>query len=175
MKIFICAVLTVFILFKAQSAEIVETVVANLNGRAITYSEIIQEGELINIENNIPPDTSLSPELKRKILDLVIFRIIAFQEAKEKNITVEDEEVDRKVKTYKANVYMNDFLKRYEISDLEFKTMIKMRLLGDKITEDFVKRRFQDKEATHEEITKAVLEWQKNLFKKQRLVFYSIP
>jgi len=168
-------VLIFFLFFSLQSAEIIETVVANLNGRAITYSEIIQEGELINIENNIPPDTALNQELKKKILDLVIFRIIAFQEAKSQNITVEDETVQKKVKTYKTNIYMPDFLKKYEISDLEFNTMIKMRLLGDKLTEDFVERRFKDKEPSYEEVTKAVSEWQKNLFKKQRLVFYSIP
>jgi len=171
------AILTfiLFFIFHLNGAEIVETVVANLNGRAITYSELIQEGELINIENNIPPDTSLTPELKQKILDLVIFRIIAFQEAKDQNITVDDETVHRKVQTYKANVYMRDFLKKYEISDLEFNTMIKMRLLGDKMTEEFIKRRFKDSSPTHAEITGAVSEWQKNLFKKQRLVFYSIP
>ena len=171
---------TVFILISCfilhlNASEIVETVVANLNGRAITYTELIQEGELINIENNIPPDASLTPDLKKKILDLVIFRIIAFQEAKDQNITVDDETVQRKVQTYKSNVYMKDFLKKYEISDLEFNTMIKMRLLGDKMTEEFIKRRFKDSQPAHDEITTAVSEWQKNLFKKQRLVFYSIP
>jgi hypothetical protein len=165
----------VFSIFTLQGAEIVETVVANLNGRAITYTEIIQEGELINIENNIPPDASLTPELKKKILDLVIFRIIAFQEAREQDITVDDDTVNKKVKTYRSNVYMNDFLKKYEITDLEFNTMIKMRLLGDKLVEEFVERRFKDKDPKHSEITKAVSEWQQNLFKKQRLVFYSIP
>ncbi len=165
----------VFFVYAAHGAEIVETVVANLNGRAITYSEVIQEGELINIENNIPPDTSLTAELKKKILDLVIFRIIAFQEAKEQNITVDDETVKKKVETYKGNVYMKNFLKKYEITDLEFTTMIKMRLLGDKFVEEFVARRFKDKNPEHAEITKAVSEWQQNLFKKQRLVFYSIP
>ena len=157
------------------ASEIIESVVASLNDRAITYSEIVQEGELINIENNVPPETPLTPEIKEKILNLIMFRIILFEEAREENVTIEDKKVRKKVKTYTSNVYMKKFLKKYRISDLEFTTMIKMRLLADKMTVRFLKKRFKNKTPNDQQKKKAVEDWQKNLLKKQKLVLYSIP
>jgi len=158
-----------------RASEIVESVVASLNDRAITYSEIVQEGELINIETDVPPQTPLTPKIKEKILNLIMFRIILFEEAREVNVTVEDKKVREKVKTYMSNVYMKKFLKKYHISDLEFTTMIKMRLLADKMTARFLKKRFKNKTPNEEQKKKAVEDWQKNLLKKQKLVLYSIP
>ena len=65
------------LMFFSQAVPL-ETVVASMNNRAITYSEILQEGELLNIENNFPPETPLSDEMKQTILELIFFRIIAF-------------------------------------------------------------------------------------------------
>jgi hypothetical protein len=158
-----------------RASEIVESVVASLNDRAITYSEIVQEGELINIENDVPPLTPLTPDIKEKILNLIMFRIILFEEAREVNVTVEDKKVREKVKTYMSNVYMKKFLNKYSISELEFTTMIKMRLLADKMTARFLKKRFKNKTPNDEQKKKAVEDWQKNLLKKQKLVLYSIP
>ena len=167
--------LILFLFINTGATEIVESVVASLNDRAITYSEIIQEGELLNIENNVPPETPLTPEIKEKILNLIMFRIIMFKEARDENITVDDKKVKIKVQAYMSNVYMKKFLKKYNISGLEFTTLIKMRLLADKMTARFLKKRFRDKTPTNEQKKKAVEEWQKNLLKKQKLVLYSIP
>ncbi len=163
------------LLIRVNAAEIVESVVASLNDRAITYSEILQEGELLNIENNVPPETPLTPKIKEKILNLIMFRIIMFREARDENVTIDDKIVDKKVKDYMSNVYMKKFLKKYSLSDLEFKTLIKMRLLADKMTDRFLEKRFRKKTPTKEEKKKAIEDWQKNLFKKQKLVLYSIP
>ena len=96
------------ILFFSQAVPL-ETVVASMNNRAITYSEILQEGELLNIENNFPPETPLSPEMKNKILELIFFRIITFEEAREHEITVDEKLVKQKTETYKKKCSHESF------------------------------------------------------------------
>ncbi|MGI6395544.1 MAG: hypothetical protein ACOX2F_12610 [bacterium] len=157
------------------SKAIVESVVANMNDRVVTYSEVLQEGELLNIENNVKPDTPLSKELKEKILELILFRIIVFEEARSQKVTVEESKIEEKVKLYLANVYMKDFRKKYELSDLEFKTIIKMRLVADEMTERFLEKKFKSKTPDDEQRRQAVEEWRKNLLKKHKLVLYSMP
>ena len=169
------AALLLSVLLFSQAAPL-ETVVASMNNRAITYSEILQEGELLNIENNVPPETPLSPEMKQKILDLIFFRIITFEEAREHEITVDEKLVRQKVETYRKNVNMKAFIEKYEISDLEFKTIIKMRLITDKMTERFIEQKFpKGKNASAEEKKKALEDWRKNLLKRQKLMMYSMP
>lgn len=153
----------------------VESVVASLNNRSITYSELLQEGELLNIENNVPPETPLSADLKKKVLKLLIFRIITFEEARSQEVTVDEKLINQKVETYRKNIYMKDFLAKYDISDLELKTIIKMRLTADKMTELFLEKRFREKSPSAAEKKKAVEDWQENLFKRQKLLEYPIP
>jgi hypothetical protein len=175
MKLFTLIFIMFFTFICHPSKIIIESVVANMNDRTITYSEILQEGELLNIENNVDPQTPLSAELKEKILDLIMFRIIVFEEARSQGVTVDESKIVEKVKTYLSNVYMKNFRKKYGISDLEFNTMIKIRLTADKMTELFLEKKFKEKTPSKEEKQKAVVEWQKNLLKKQKLVLYSIP
>ncbi|HOG44303.1 MAG TPA: hypothetical protein PK560_09495 [bacterium] len=175
MKLFILIIIMFFTFICHPAKIIVESVVANMNDRAITYSEILQEGELLNIESNVDPRTPLSAELKERILELIMFRIIVFEEARSEGVTIDESKIQEKVKTYLSNVYMKDFRKTYSISDLEFNTMIKIRLTADKMTEIFLDKKFKGKTPSKEEKQKAVTEWQKNLLKKQKLVLYSIP
>ena len=153
-----------------------EAVVASMNNRAITYSEILQEGELLNIENNFPPETPLSKEMKETILDLIFFRIIIFEEAREHEITVDEKLVRQKTETYKKNVSMKAFIDKYELSDFEFKTIIKMRLLTDKMTERFLDQKFpHGRKVSDEEKKKALEDWKKNLMTRQKRMKYSMP
>ncbi|MBO7126174.1 hypothetical protein J6W78_01360 [bacterium] len=153
-----------------------ETVVASMNNRAITYSEILQEGELLNIENNFPPETPLSAEMKQTILELIFFRIIAFEEAREHEVTVDEKLVRQKVDTYKKNINMKRFIEKYELTDFEFKTIIKMRLITDKMTTRFLEQKFpKEKRISEEEKRKAVEDWKKNLLKRQKLMIFSMP
>ena len=153
-----------------------ETVVATMNNRAITYSEILQEGELLNIENNFPPETPLSTEMKQTILELIFFRIITFEEAREHEITVDEKLVKQKVETYKKNVNMKKFIEKYELTDFEFKTIIKMRLITDKMTTSFIEQKFpKERRISEEEKRKAVDDWKKNLLKRQKLMIYQMP
>ena len=153
-----------------------ETVVASMNNRAITYSEILQEGELLNIENNFPPETPLSAEMKQTILELIFFRIIAFEEAREHEVTVDEKLVRQKVDTYKKNINMKRFIEKYELTDFEFKTIIKMRLITDKMTTRFLEQKFPtEKRISEEEKRKAVEDWKKNLLKRQKLMIFSMP
>jgi len=164
-----------FTFFLSAKEILVESIVASLNERTVTYSEIVQEGELLNIENNADPQTPLSKELKERILDLILFRIIIFEEARSQGVTIDDELVKKKVRTYSQNVYMKSFREKYEISDIEFETIIKIRLIADRMTELFLEKKFKGKKPTKEEKSSAVEEWHKNLLKKQKLVIYSIP
>lgn len=165
-----------FSIFLFSQAVPLETVVASMNNRAITYSEILQEGELLNIENNFPPETPLSPEMKQTILELIFFRIITFEEAREHEITVDEKLVRQKTETYRKNVNMKAFIEKYELSDFEFKTIIKMRLITDKMTERFLEQKFpKGKNISAEEKRKAVEDWKKNLLKRQKLMIYPMP
>ncbi|MBR4531558.1 hypothetical protein IKO70_04020 [bacterium] len=163
------------LMFFSQAVPL-ETVVASMNNRAITYSEVLQEGELLNIENNFPPETPLSAEMKQTILELIFFRIIAFEEAREHEVTVDEKLVRQKVDTYKKNVNMKAFIEKYELTDFEFKTIIKMRLITDKMTNRFLEQKFpKGKRISEEEKRKAVDDWKKNLLKRQKLMIFSMP
>ena len=163
------------LMFFSQAVPL-ETVVASMNNRAITYSEILQEGELLNIENNFPPETPLSDEMKQTILELIFFRIIAFEEAREHEVTVDEKLVRQKVETYKKNVNMKAFIEKYELTDFEFKTIIKMRLITDKMTNRFLEQKFpKEKRISEDEKRKAVEDWKKNLLKRQKLMIYPMP
>ena len=163
------------LMFFSQAVPL-ETVVASMNNRAITYSEILQEGELLNIENNFPPETPLSAEMKQTILELIFFRIIAFKEAREHEVTVDEKLVRQKVETYKKNVNMKAFIEKYELTDFEFKTIIKMRLITDKMTTRFLEQKLpKEKQISEKEKRKAVEDWKKNLLKRQKLMIYPMP
>lgn len=149
----------------------VESVVATMNNRAITYSEILQEGELLNIENNIPPETPISPELQEEILELIFFRIITFEEAREQEVTINEKKVRQKMETYRKNVYMNAFLKKYEITELEFMTIIKMRLIADEMASRFIEQKFRGKNPSAEDKKRALDEWKKNLLKRKKIIY----
>ena len=169
-------IFTILALMFFSQAVPLETVVASMNNRAITYSEILQEGELLNIENNFPPETPLSPEMKQTILELIFFRIITFEEAREHEVTVDEKLVRQKVETYKKNVNMKAFIEKYELTDFEFKTIIKMRLITDKMTNRFLEQKFpKEKHISEGEKRKAVEDWKKNLLKRQKLMIYPIP
>ena len=71
---------------------------------------------------------------------------------------------------------MKAFIEKYELTDFEFKTIIKMRLITDKMTERFLEQKFpHGRRVSEEEKRKALEDWQKNLLKRQKLMIYSIP
>lgn len=114
--------------------------------------------------------------MKQTILELIFFRIITFEEAREHEITVDEKLVRQKTETYKKNVNMKAFIEKYELTDFEFKTIIKMRLITDKMTERFLEQKFpKGRKVSAEEKKKAVEDWKKNLLKRQKLMIYSMP
>ena len=59
---------------------------------------------------------------------------------------------------------------------IEFKTIIKMRLITDKMTTRFLEQKFpKEKRISEEEKRKAVEDWKKNLLKRQKLMIYPMP
>lgn len=169
------AILIILLFWSAAFGEIVDSIVAKVNDHSITYSEILQEGGMLNIENNVPPDTPVSKDLKEKILDLLIIRNILFIEAKAKEVTVDEELVSAKYEQYMKNVEVPAYLKKYEITPLEFRMIIKERLISDKMTTEFIKKKFKNAEISSEAKKKAVEEWYLTLKKRQQIILYTIP
>ena len=171
----IILVIVLFTYFQIVATEIVDCVVAKVNDRVITYSEIIQEGYLLNIENSVPAETELSDELKVKVLDLLIFRNVLFVSSRDKNIAVKEVRVMESYNSYIKKKEVKRFLKKFEISALEFKIILRKRLVADKMAEIFIKKKFKGKSPTEAKKKKAVENWYEKTLKSRAgvLIFYS--
>ncbi len=157
------------------NAEIVDSVVAKVGERIFTYSDILQESALLNIENHIPFDTPPSKSLKKKILDGLIFRAFMAKQANILNISVPYEKIDKKVAQYMKLKGIHKFLKKFEITDLEFRFIIKKRLVADEVLQHYFKIRYKNKTlslAKKKELTK---KWFESLKKQKTIIFYKIP
>ena len=157
------------------SQEVVESIVAVIDSTAITYSEIIQEGELLNIENNIDPKTPIGISLKSKILDLLLFRYALIQEAKRKGIAVKESLVTQKVDQYNKNVYIPAFKEKYSIDKRAFRIVILQRLLADKVLNSYLDEKLKGKKEDKEARKNLSEELKKKLLSRHRILMYSIP
>jgi len=155
--------------------EIVDSVVAKSKNTVFTYSEIVQEGQLLNIENRVPMETPFSKELKKKILDLLIIRDILFVEAVQEGITAEENEINKALRRYYKLKELKNYLKNFDITKQEFRIILKKRIIADKMTLGFLKKKFKKKEVGQEKKKKAVEEWYKFLRKRRTIILYSIP
>ncbi len=169
-------ILPLLIIFSlAAAGEIVESVAARLNGTVFTYSEILQEHQLLNIENNIPIDTPPTVVLKKKILDLLVIRDILFIEAKDRNVFLSEKKIKAKFDYFMKQPQIDLFMKRFELNRLAFLAIVKKRLLADKMTEEFLKREFKDPEVSRKKKEAAVERWYDHLRKKHKIAIYPIP
>jgi len=88
-------------------AEIVDSIVAKVDTRIYTYSEIMQEGALLNIENKVPFNTPLSQELKKMILEkYLIIKDILFKESRGMDIVMPEKELKKAVNKYRSSVFL---------------------------------------------------------------------
>ncbi len=155
---------------------IIESVVAKVNDAVILYSDILQEGALLNLENGVPMEAPLSPSLKEKILDSLVVRIMLLAEARERSISVSEQAVNEMVATYEKLPYLADFCRKFQISPAAFRRLVKRRLSARAVIDDHIARVFAGKpepneEQKHLEINK----WIDSLRKRHRIVYFAIP
>lgn len=170
-------ILTLLLLPLTAGSEIViESIAAKVDETVITYSRILQEGALLNIENGVPMQTPLSKELKAKILDTLVVRTMLFLESRERALPVNEQAVTEMLTTYEKIPYIEDFLKSFELTPLEFRIIVKKRLIAKLVTDDFVKRKFAGRAAPADaEKQKAIEEWFSTLRKKHHIIYYALP
>lgn len=170
------ALTLLFLPFAAGAETVIESVAAKINETVITYSEILQEGALLNLENGVPLQTPLSKELKEKILDSLVVRTMLFLESRERALPVNEQAVTEMLTTYEKIPYLTDFMKSFELTPLEFRMIVKKRLVAKLVTDDFVKRKFTGRAApTDTDKQKAIEEWFSTLRKKHRIIYYALP
>ncbi|MCK5807424.1 hypothetical protein KAH37_00415 [bacterium] len=157
------------------SSIVLDSIVAKVGEKSITYSDIIKEGELLNIENGQPFDTPLSPSLKQKIFELILMRHLLQKEAEVQAVTITVKQLDTKVSLYKGNRQMSAFLKRWGLSNINFRALVRTRMLSDKVTEHYIKRLEKGKNISQGSRSTALKEWVEKLKKRQKIVLYPIP
>lgn len=161
----------------ATAQQVIESIAAKIDDTTvITYSDILQEAALLNLENGAPLHTPLSRELKEKILDSLILRAILFFESRDRDLPLDDRTVQEMVATYEKLPYLGDLFKSFGISPLEFRMIVKKRLIVRLMMDDLLKRRFAPPtKPSEEEKKKALDEWFDSLRKKHRIITYAIP
>ena len=164
----------IFLSFLLQ-AEIVDSIVAKVGKQIFTYSDILQESALLNIENNIPFNSKPNKFLKKKILDGLIFRAFLIKQANLLNISVPYEEIDKKMVQYMQLKNIDKFIKKFEISDLEFRFIIKKRLIADTMLKHYFKSKYKNKNLSLKQKKELAKKWFNSLKKQQTIIFYKIP
>ena len=157
------------------SSIVLDSIVAKIGDESITYSDIVREGELLNIENGQPHDTPLTPVLKKKILELIVTRYLLRQEAKTQDITISVKQLEQKIRIYRGNRQMEPFLIRWNLKDVDFRALVRARMLSDKMTSEHMKRLGKEKKSSEQEQSKELKEWVKKLKKRWKIVVYPIP
>lgn len=132
------AVLMFFILFFlagfGQAAQLVDRIVAVVNGEIITFQELQQQIRLVVGQT---PDPATAEKIAPQVLDSMIDDIVLRQEAQRLNIVVSDSEVENEVRQFKV---------RRRLSDEDFERSLRLQGLTpeqfkERSREDIVKHK----------------------------------
>ncbi len=165
-----------FITISLAGQTVIESIVAKVDDAVVLYSDILQEGALLNLENGLPIQTPLSPQLKEKILDSLVVRVMLLAEVRERMIPVSEQAVNEMVASYEKLPYLTDFTKNFELSPAAFRMLVKRRLAAREALDDHIARVFAGKPAPTEEQKRVETErWIASLRKKHRIVYFTIP
>ena len=108
-KFSVRAVLTVFLFLvisaSGLAAQMVDRIVAVVNGEIITFQDLRQQIRLVTGQT---PDEATAEKLAPQVLDNMIDDIVLRQEAARLQIEVSDSEVDNEIRQFKARRQMND-------------------------------------------------------------------
>ncbi len=168
--------LIILIALSLSGQTVIESVVAKVDDTVVLYSDILQEGALLNLENGLPIQTPLSPQLKEKILDSLVVRIMLLAEVRERMLPVSEQMVSEMIASYEKLPYLSDFTKRFELSPAAFRMIVKRRIAAREALNDHIARLFAGKLAPTEEQKRVETEkWIEALRKKHRIVYFAIP
>ena len=84
------------------SAEVVDRIVASVNGEIITLRELDRRVEPLARVNNAAPGSAKLDELRRQILQSMVDRILIMQEGKRQGVVISDRELDDSIKALMA-------------------------------------------------------------------------
>ena len=105
---FVGAILAIFLLFATARAEVVDRIVANVNGQIILYSEL--QHQVAILQKRMPTLVLNDPEQKakveREVLEQIIQQKLADMEVKRLKITVSDSEVDAKIRDIQSTNHL---------------------------------------------------------------------
>lgn len=108
-KISVDAVLTVFlflaIIASVHAAQVVDRIVAVVNGEIITFQDLQQQ---IRLATGQTPDEATAEKLAPQVLDGMIDDIVLRQEAARLQIEVSDSEVENEIRQFKARRQLNE-------------------------------------------------------------------
>lgn len=122
--------------------EAAETVLATVNGVAVTQKDLDKEFNRINMQaasRNQPIDESNAPAIKKNILETLINRELLYQESKAKGIGVEASELENSLEKIKQRIppgkSFAEALAEINISEKEFKETIEKAMVIQKLME----------------------------------------
>ncbi len=96
----VCTILGFLFLSATGRAEVVDRIVANVNGQIILYSDL--QRQIALLKKRMPTldmsDPEQMPKIERQVLEQIIQQKLADMEAKRLKITVSDSEIDARIK-----------------------------------------------------------------------------
>ncbi len=130
--------LTVFITFFQVSYAAEQAVIAIVNHMPITDLDLKHRIELVIKSNNLPNNPKTITALKPQVLQMLIDEKLFEQEAKKKNVSVDEMDIKRAFHTIAANNNLNPnqldaFFKQAGVSKAELENQIKHQLLWSKL------------------------------------------
>jgi peptidyl-prolyl cis-trans isomerase C len=124
----------------AGAQETAETVLATVNGVAVTQQDLDKEFNRINMQaasRNQPIDAANVPAIKKNILETLINRELLYQESKAKGISVAPSELENSLEKIKQRITPGksfaEALAEINISEKEFKDTIEKAMMIQKL------------------------------------------
>jgi len=123
-----------FLLGIGQAAQLVDRIVAVVNGEIITLQDLQQQ---IRLTVGQTPDPATAEKIAPQVLDAMIDDIVLRQEAQRLNIEVSDSEVENEIRQFKV---------RRRLSDEDFERSLRLQgltpeLFKERSREDIVKHK----------------------------------
>jgi peptidyl-prolyl cis-trans isomerase SurA len=126
-------------LAKTGAAEVVDRIVAEVNNDIITMSELRILAKSIEAQSGIKPNSESDKKMQRQMLEALIDRKLALEEAKRRGIKVTPKEVDETLDQFKQRNHLPDdqalakALANEGLSLKEFKQQIENQLTQDRL------------------------------------------
>ena len=141
--LFLAAILAFVIVGHSQAAQVVDRIVAVVNGEIITYVDLQQRMRLIMGRT---PDAGTAAKLAPQVLDDMINDIVVRQEAARLQVEVSDSEVENEIRQFKARHRMteDDFLQSLRMQGLteaQFRESSRQDIIKHKIINYMVRRK----------------------------------